>query len=110
MPIICPLEFHKWEERYQDWVKARDKVEDLRDDAIEQDFEFALVCATGAVAATTVLGALLGGGACGFEAYKLVKAVDAFRDGIKERDEANAKSKAQGDAYNKCVSDHKKDS
>jgi hypothetical protein len=109
MAPICKTELDKWQDRYDDWKEASDRVDDLRDDALLADAAMATTCGIAVIASVTIIGGIIGGGACAVAVGKLTDAILDLKDGVAKANDKAARSDAQGAAYNKCVADHKKD-
>ena len=109
MAPICQSELDKWQDRIEQWKEADDAAEKLRADALVADAAAMTTCGIAAFASVTIIGAVIGGGACAVAVAKLTDALMDFKDGLDKMNDKAARANTQGAAFLKCLADHKKD-
>lgn len=109
MAIICPTDFAEWKDLYEDWSEAYGEIDELRETALMIDATMVATCAGAVATVETIVGGIVGGAACAIALWALADAIDDLNEKIDESNTKAAASNAQGDVYNKCVADHKKD-
>ena len=109
MPIICPDVFEEWKEDYKEWQECKEDEGEAKEDYWKAVAAVEIACPGGLAIATTGLGIVVAGAACGAALWNWYDAWDDLGDQIEECKEKSAESNKQGEKYNKCVADHKKD-
>ena len=109
MPVPCEQELEKWQDLYDDWDECHDEIGEYKETALQLDAAMVAACGAAVLTVETVIGGIIGAGACGIAWWQLDDALDDLNDKIKSCNKKAAKSDAQGNKYNKCVGDHKKD-
>ena len=107
--ILCPEQFAKWEDEYEEWGKCKEQESEALADAVAATAAAAATCVGAAATVVTVIGAFAGGGACGLALWNEYDKWDDWGDKQDDCNKQAKKSNTEGDKYKKCVADHKKD-